>query len=178
MRIGTRSVLAAIVMLAPLGATTLVRLSLTEMIQQSTGIVRARVVRSFAANRGADIYTHYQMEVLEDLKGTPGQTVDVAVPGGILNGVNQSVAGAPHLAVDQEYVVFLWTSRSGVTQIIGLSQGLFNVRPDAGGKAVLMRPSAGEPMLDSSGRLVKDQPFSLSLNDLRAAIGKVLEAGN
>ncbi len=174
MRSWTRQLLVAMLVTAPLGATTLAQLSLTEMIQQSTGIVRAKVVRSFAAYRGADIYTHYQLDVVENLKATPGSSVDVAVPGGYLNGVNQSVAGAPQLVVGQEYVVFLWTSKSGMTQIIGLSQGLFYVREDAGGNPVLIRPSTSEAMLDASGRLVKDQPVSLTLNDLRAAIGKAL----
>lgn len=162
---------------ATLCATTLQQLSMTEMIRQSTAIVRGKVVRSFASYRGADLYTHYQIEVLETLKGSPGRSVDLAVPGGYLNGVHQSVAGAPQLVVGQEYVVFLWTGKSGMTQVIGLSQGVFSVGVDAGGNAVLVRPGASEPVLDAAGRLVKDQPVSIALSELRARIAQVLGAG-
>jgi hypothetical protein len=168
---------AAILAAATLCATTLQQLSLTEMIQQSTAIVRGKVARSLASYRGADLYTHYQIDVLETLKGGTGRQVDLAVPGGYLNGVHQTVAGAPQLVVGQEYVVFLWTGKSGMTQAIGLSQGLFSVRVDAGGNTVLVRPGAGEPMLDASGRLVKDQPFSIALSELRARIAQVLGGG-
>ena len=37
------------------------------------------------------------------------------------------------LKIGDEYVFFVWTSRSGLAQIIGLSQGLFNVLPDGKG---------------------------------------------
>jgi hypothetical protein len=167
----------ALLVAAPLGATTLAQLSLADMIGQSTGIVRAKVTRSFASYRGSDIYTHYQLEVLENLKAAPAATADVAVPGGYLNGVHQTVAGAPQLIVGQEYVVFLWAGKSGMTQIIGLSQGLFQVRPNASGDPVLVRGGAGEMMVDASGRLTKDQPVSIALSELRSAIAKQLGGG-
>ena len=47
--------------------------------------------------------------------------------GGVAGGIRQSVSGAPELKPGQEYVLFLWTSRSGLTQVIGLSQGLFQL---------------------------------------------------
>ena len=74
----------------------------------------------------------------------------------------------------QEYVLFLWTSRSGLTQVIGLSQGLFKVSEEGSeggsGVAVAQRPAASELMLDRSGLPVEDRPVSMRLQDLRARV--------
>lgn len=151
-------------------ATTLEQLSMGSMIQQSTSIVRVRVTGSSTARHGSDIYTYYRLDVLETLKAGSQATSDVAVPGGTLNGVRQTVAGAPKLAGGQEYVLFLWTSRTGLTQVIGLTQGVFAVGKNTGGEPTLMRAAATETMLNAGGQPVKDQPVSLSLEALRGLV--------
>ena len=90
------------------------------------------------------------------------------MPGGVVDGIRQNVTGAPELKSGQEYVLFLWTSRAGLTQVIGLSQGRFSVFGD-----VVQRPPASELMLDRSGRPVENQTLELRLQDLR---GQVLQA--
>src|SRR5690242_13838712 len=119
--------LAGLAMVSSSRATILQPLSLDDIIRQSTGIVRARVSGSYSASRGQDIFTFYQLQVLETLKGPSASQMDVATPGGAARGQRQKVAGAPSLLPGGEYVIFLWTSRSGLTQVIGLSQGLFRV---------------------------------------------------
>jgi hypothetical protein len=151
-------------------ATTLSQLTVADMIEQSTAIVRAKVQGSFAVNRNGTIYTYYHLAVTENLKSTTPSTLDVAVPGGSLGRVSQSVAGAPELKTGSEYVLFLWTSKSGLTQIIGLSQGAFDVRTNAAGQLVLARPAIAERMLDSAGRKVTDKGATLTLDDLRGRV--------
>src|SRR5580700_5775258 len=129
--------LASLAALACARATTLRQLSLEDMIQQSTGIVRAQVTGSTGVLRGQNIYTYYHLHVLEAAKGGTSRDVDVAVPGGTVNGMRQVTVGAPELTTGHQYVVFLWTSRSGLTQIIGLSQGLFLARSEGPGKISL-----------------------------------------
>lgn len=168
------STIAAVTLALGTGeATTLLRLSTDEMIRQSTAIVRAKVTASSSSFRGRDIYTHYQFQVLETLKAS-GAAAEVAVPGGVAGGLRQMVPGAPTLSVGQEYVIFLWTSRSGLTQVIGLSQGLFNVLHDQAGNAVLVRPSAPGLMLDRAGNVVDDAAVTMTLTDLRTQTQKVL----
>jgi hypothetical protein len=154
-------------------ATTLEQLSMAQMIQQSTAIVRAKVTGSFAANRNGTIYTFYRLQVTENLKSTTPASAEVAVPGGALGRMTQSVAGAPELKTGGEYVLFLWTSRSGLTQIIGLSQGAFDVRT-SGGSALLSRPASSEQMLDGQGHPVKDQAATLGLDELRVRVKQVI----
>jgi hypothetical protein len=157
-------------------ATTLEQLSLDDMIQQSSGIVRAQVTGSSSGLRGQNIYTYYHMQILETAKpGSHGvREVDVAVPGGTVNGMRQVAVGAPELTTGSQYVVFLWTSRSGLTQIIGLSQGLFLAVPDGSGRISLTRPAATDLMLDQNGKAVEAQALGLKWSDLRARIQKGL----
>src|ERR1700689_3686072 len=169
--------------LTSLLGSTLQRLSLSDMIQKATIIVRGTIQPgTSAALRGPLIYTHYQLSVTTTLKGAPGQTpvqnIDVAVPGGALNGIQQPVAGAPTLNPGQDYVFFLWTSKSGLTQVIGLSQGLFAVTQNSAGAAVIVRPASISMMLNQSGQVVTDQPVSMTLTALRSEIQSVLGAGN
>jgi hypothetical protein len=164
---------------ASLAGSTLHRLSLNEMAQQSTLIVRGTIQPgTSAALRGALIYTHYQLSVTAAYKGAPGQSVDVAVPGGALNGLQQPVAGAPLLTAGQDYLMFLWTSKSGLTQVIGLSQGLFNVTTNAQGQAIVSRGPASATMLDSSGNIVTDSNLQMPLTQLVGLIQTALGGGS
>jgi hypothetical protein len=171
MRIPAHFVLL-LALVASCRATTLQKLGLDDMIQQSTGIVRAKVSGSYAALRGSDIYTYYRLDVLESFKGTIQR--EIAVPGGAAGGRRQVVAGAPELTTGQEYVLFYWTSKSGLTQLIGLSQGLFSERAGVPGNPLLVRPASTEAMLGRDGKAIQDQPASLRLSDMRARVRETL----
>lgn len=159
----------------PLSASTLQRLSLNDMIQKSTLIVRGTIQPgSSAALRGALIYTHFNLAVTTAFKGSPKSTIDVAVPGGALSGMQQPVAGAPMLVPGHEYVLFLWTSKSGLTQVIGLSQGLFNVSTNAQGQVIVSRNPTVSAMVDASGNSVTDSGLQMPLAQLTAKIQSVL----
>src|SRR5436190_24187523 len=80
---------------AQLGAATLSRLTLDDMINQSTTIVRARISGSYAAARGSFIYTFYQAQVTGQWKGASQAIVEIAVPGGTANGLRQVFPGPP-----------------------------------------------------------------------------------
>jgi hypothetical protein len=165
--------------LAFLQAATLERLSLDETIQESTAIVRGRVLGSHAAFRGSVIYTHYRVQVLERWKGGIQSTLEVLVPGGVSAGLRQTYTGVPELVNGKEYVLFLWTGRSGLTQIIGYTQGVFEL-PKAAGKGETMahRAASTETMLDrATGRPVKDEPLRISLSALSSRIAAVLAKG-
>ncbi len=156
------------------GAVTLERLSIDDLVSRSTAIIRGRVQGTEAHSRGALVYTHYAVQVVERLKGPERASWDVAVPGGITGGVRQTIAGAPQLKPGAEYILFLWTGRDGLTQILGLSQGLFLVESETG-EAVASRPATSEALLDArSGQMVADQPVRLRVRDLRAKAARAV----
>ncbi len=164
--------------LVPTYAATLQQLSLDEMIAQSTAIVRGKVSGAYAAARGPLIYTYYAIQVSETLKGASQTSMTVAVPGGTANNLRQTVPGAPELHAGDEYVFFLWTGKSGVTQIIGLTQGLFKLAPSDSGDPVATRTASAELMLErGTGRPVKDQTLVMNLSDLRSRIASTLGQG-
>jgi hypothetical protein len=156
-------------------SATLERLSLDDMIVESTAIARARITGSYTAKRGPVIYTYYQIQTTEQLKGPGASTV--AVPGGTFNTLRQTFPGAPELKAGNEYVLFLWTGPSGITQIIGLTQGLFRLSAAASGEPTATRAASAEVMLErGTSRQVKDETLVMSLSQLRARIANQLGA--
>jgi hypothetical protein len=169
-------VLGLFVCAAP--AVTLQQLSIDQMSQAATAIVRARVTGSSASFTGSSIYTHYQLQVTENWKGfTP---TEVAVPGGVATQASgktyrQSVPGVPQLTVGTEYVMFLWTSpTTGITQLIGFSQGVFNLNPQADGSTLAIRPLIPEMILDNTGHRVIDQGIQVNVNSLKTQVSHAL----
>jgi hypothetical protein len=144
------------------------------MIAKSTAIVRGKVGQSWAAFSGPVIYTHYQVQVSESYKGAAAGTVDVVVPGGVAGSLRQTFAGTPVLNSGEEYVLLLWTGRNGLTQVIGLTQGLFSL--DRGQTDPLAtRAASRELMLDpKNGKPVKDQTLVMRLSELRTRISTTL----
>ena len=161
--------------LASLPAATLERLSLDDLISKSTAIVRGTVTESWAASAGPIVYTHYKIQVSENLKGNARNWVEIVVFGGTVNGVHTSSAGSPSLKTGDQFVFFLWTSKAGLTQIMGLTQGLFTLPQDGSTDPMATRPPTRELMLDpATARPVKDAALSMRLSDLRSRIAKTL----
>jgi hypothetical protein len=162
----------------PVSAATLEKLTLDDMALKSTTVVRVRVLDSYVQQHGALLYTHYRVQASEWWKGSGPATLDVVVPGGTLSGIRQSISGAPKLAAGSDHVLFLWKSPRGLTHILGLSQGLFDVAKNAAGETVATRAASTERIIDrSSGRTVADEPLTFRLSDLRQRVNTSLAAG-
>ena len=155
----------------PLQSATLERLSFDDMVQKATAIVRGTVTSSSVARQGPLIYTHYTIQVTERFKGPAGTSVAIVVPGGTLNNMRQSFAGTPLFHTGEDYFFFLWTGSSGLTQILGLTQGLFAVSGASSANPIATRAASSEVMLDpATGHQVKDQTLIMNLKDLRSQI--------
>jgi hypothetical protein len=162
----------------PLQGATLERLSLDDLIARSAAIVRGTVSDSWAAFTGSIIYTHYIIQVGETLKGASRNRVEIVVTGGTVNGLSQNFSGSPTLAKGDEFVFFLWTSKAGLTQIMGLTQGLFALPENGSSDPTATRPPTRELMLDpATAHPVKDAALSMRLSDLRSRIAKTPATG-
>jgi len=156
-----------------LSAATLVQLSLTDLIRQSTTIEHATVLSSWAAASGRVVYTHYKVQISEQMKGPA--ISEIVVLGGAANGMVQAFAGAPQLNPGEDYVFFLYTNQAARTYVTGLTQGLFRVNVDGTANPGLTRNASRERVLDpKTGRQVLDQTLSMKLADLRTQIASVL----
>jgi hypothetical protein len=170
-------VIACACHMRPLQCATLERLTLNDMIAKSTAIVRGKVTDSWAAFTGRLIYTHYQIQVSETYKGAGPNRLEIVVTGGTAKGLHENFSGSPILNKGDEFVFFLWTSKAGLTQIMGLTQGLFALPPGGGADPMATRPPTSELMLDrATARPVKDAALSLRLSELRSRIATTLAA--
>lgn len=160
--------------LAALNAATLERLTIEQMAQQASAVVRGRVGEARTARFGALVYTLHRFEAAEKWKGAPIAGLEVAVLGGTYEGVTYRFAGAPELKAGDEYVLFLWTGPSGRTQIVGLSQGVFRVvqRADA---AVVVRTEAKDSVFAGEDGARRSQALEMTLDQLVASVRAALE---
>ncbi|MCA2981364.1 MAG: hypothetical protein INH41_02650 [Myxococcaceae bacterium] len=111
----------------PAFATVVMALSLDELVARAPLIVRGTVQRSVTswddAHRG--IWTWTELTVREPLKGRAPATVLVKQPGGVVDGVGQSVAGAARFEPSEDVVLFLEPAvdEKGAFVLMGLSFG-------------------------------------------------------
>jgi hypothetical protein len=162
-----------------LQCATLQRLPLDDMMNRSSTIVRGKVTDSWASLTGSVIYTHYRIQVIENFKGPRQAAVEIMVPGGVVDNLQQNFSGSPALNKGDEFVFFLWTSKAGITWITGLTQGLFALSPDAAAAdRMATRAPSRELMLDpGTARPVRDGALSMRLSELRGRIASTLAAG-
>jgi hypothetical protein len=158
-------------------AATLEKLTVDQMAQQSTLIVRGRITGCAGEARNSVIYTRCSVAVSETWKGSARSQVDFIVPGGRVRTLSQTFTGTPRFNADEQYVLFLWVGRSGTPQIIGLSQGVFDVSVKPTGETSVRREASTELMLDSNGKRIQDEAISSSLSELRQQVNRALAGG-
>ena len=151
-------------------AATLEQLSNERLIDESTEIVRGTVVYCNQIYRQPVIWTVCEINVSERFKGPSAAKIQVAIPGGTASGLRQSFEGSPTLTRNGEYLFFLWQGKSGLKQIMGLSQGLLNVARDEMGSLILTRVKAEDRMVDATGNLVADPGVNIRLSEFKAKI--------
>ena len=156
-------------------AATLEQLSTDRLIDESTEIVRGTVSYCSYLYRAPMIWTVCEVNVTERFKGsaTSGAAatkVQVAIPGGVASGYRQTFEGTPALERNSEYLFFLWQGKSGLKQIMGLSQGLLSIAKDEKGNLVAVRPASAERMINASGQPVQDPGWTSSISDLAGRI--------
>ena len=170
-----RFVVTTLALSLTVAGATLERLSLDEMTQKSTAIVRAKAVSSVTSFVGSTIYTKTQFQVLERWKGPEAATVEVSEPGGTVGTRNQNYSGVPRFVNGQEVVLFLWTGPSGRTQVIGLTQGVFQVERSGSAEEEAVREPSGEAMLaPGTGEMVRDEVLKLPLKSLQTRVKSAL----
>ena len=115
----------------PATATTLVRMSLSQLAQASSTIVQGHVVAQTTRVNPAHtrIMTYTTVQLDKALKGQPPATLTIEQPGGTIGNVHVRVPGTAFLRPQTDYVLFL-EPVSGTTQtyhMVGMMQGAFRV---------------------------------------------------
>lgn len=160
-----------------LRATTLERMSMDDIATKSTTIVRGTVGSCAGELRHTMVFTRCEINVTETWKGTAAAKSTVYVPGGAARGLRQNITGVPQLAAGQEYVFFLWSGRSGINQIIGLTQGVFELRSE-GKTTVATRAAANARVVDANGSVTVDQDLRYTATELKQMVTRILEGAS
>jgi len=118
---------------ATISATSFIAADLSAITREAQTIARGRVisVESRWSDDRSRIETLVTLEPETYLKGTLGSSVEFVVPGGRLGRYRSIVVGAPSFEAGQRVIVFLAGGAPNLPHVIGLSQGLFRVVPDA-----------------------------------------------
>lgn len=103
--------------------------SLRDLTAASEIIVEGRVVRSWTAwdVKHLYIWTHYEVQTSDVLKGARGGTVTVSEPGGTVDDVHQLFSGTVAYAVGEQVVLFLYRTPLGYLRTRGGAQGKVSV---------------------------------------------------
>ena len=127
------AVLLGLWLAPPASATTLVRMSLSQLAQASSTIVEAHVVAQTTRVNASHtrIYTYTTVQLDKALKGSPPTTLVIEQPGGTVGNVHVRVPGTALLRPQSQYILFLEPARSTQAyHMVGMMQGAFRVYKD------------------------------------------------
>jgi hypothetical protein len=141
--------------IARLDAITVVPMTFEQLVQESDAVIYARVgqVRGQWTADRRSIESVVTLDALRYFKGGFGESVHLRLPGGEAGGRLSVLPGAPVLRQGELVVVFLRSQPPAIPTVLGLTQGLFRVVPDARTGVALVTP----PPLKSStvGRVIR-----------------------
>jgi len=155
---------AGLLLAAPVGGGTAVRMELPALVEGADLILEGRVLRRRGVLDPARerIETEYVLAVGRTFQGEPLATRTVRLPGGVLpDGRGMVLPGLPELAVGEEAILFLARAdAAGMRMPVGLAQGRFRVVTSATGVRSLVREQADLHLLDPRTGVVSPAPHS------------------
>jgi hypothetical protein len=129
------AVFVGVLMAAAASATTLVRMSLDQLAEASTEIVRGHVVsqQTLWNPERTRIYTYTTLALEQTYKGNPPSALVVQQPGGTIGKVRVFVAGTIQFHLQAGYVLFLERSPADPSKFlpVGMMQGAYRIYHDA-----------------------------------------------
>lgn len=123
------------------------------------------------------IETHYELEVLEDLRGISAPRFTLVQPGGYLAqaGRGTAIPGLRNFAVGEELVLFLTREGPGGWRLpVGLAQGVLRVQRDERGRPTLERDTSCLTLLEPGG--ASQSPGARQSLDFGATMGSLRES--
>src|SRR5689334_15723038 len=165
-----------------LRATVLVPAEFHEIVSGSQIIVYGRVaaVRAEWSDDRSRIDSIVSVTAGTYLKGGPGSTVTLRVPGGQIGRYRNVMIGAPQFQRGDEAVFFLTASGPSIAHIFGLSQGLYRVSVDTRTGQRLVVPPVLMSESAQAQPIVRGDPArrQLSLDEFASTVRQAMLAGS
>jgi hypothetical protein len=137
--------LAVAIISVPAGATTLVHMSLEQLSQASTDIVRGHVVYQESSWDAFHklMLTVTQVAIEQRMKGQAPELIEIEQPGGKIGNVRLYVPGTVHFLPGAKYLLFVEPARTAPSRylVVGMTQGAYRIYQDAAiGEERVLRP--------------------------------------
>jgi hypothetical protein len=129
---------------SPARAATVVPLTLEEMERMASDVCVGTVEHTEAAwdEDHRRIETRVRLRVESRLKGSPGDTLMLVVPGGVVGEIGMRVPGAPGFRRGERVLLLAEPGRAGSVRPVGLFQGRLRIRHD---------PARGVDLVEAPG---------------------------
>jgi hypothetical protein len=116
--------------------TTFARLSISQMSQRASAIVRAQCVASTVVEVSGEIWTLTTFDVQEIWRGAAPSRITVRLLGGTSGNLTSHVAGIPRFRPGEQVILFLSPmkhfSGPGEFSVVSWQQGTFRIQRDRG----------------------------------------------
>ena len=159
-------------------ATAVKHATLDALVENATRVVQVKVTSENAA-WDADkrrIWTTYNVQVIDTLKGESVFSFPVRVRGGEVGDRAQYIPGAPRLEVDSEYVLFTRLDNDEKYQILAMGQGRFNVTREEGEDATVINSMSGVRVIQTEEGTEKPSPISDTLENFKTRVRDLVDA--
>ena len=134
-------------------ATTLSRLKLEDLAQESTAVARLRCLGTTSRWERGEIWTETRFEVLQREKGALPGIVTVRLLGGSVGHLHSRVEEVPAFHTGEEVYLFPWGHEGEPYQVLGWSQGTFRIaRNPQSGLEIVTQDSASSAVFDPHAR--------------------------
>jgi hypothetical protein len=170
--------IALLAVAAVASATTLSRLKLEDMAQESTAVARMRCLGATSQWEQGEIWTETRFEVLELEKGALPGIVTVRLLGGSVGHLHSHVDEVPLFRTGEEVYLFLSAREGKPYQVLGWSQGTFRVaRNPQSGLETVTQDSASAAIFDPQAHTfrrggIRNLPVALFKAKLHKALRK------
>src|SRR5579859_5738472 len=159
-------------------ATTLSRLKLEDLAQESTAVARLRCLGTTSRWERGEIWTETRFEVLQREKGALPGIVTVRLLGGSVGHLHSRVEEVPAFHTGEEVYLFLWSHEGEPYQVLGWSQGTFRIaRNPQSGLEIVTQDSASSAIFDPHARTfrrggIRNLPVAIFRAKLHRALRK------
>jgi len=161
-------------------ATTLERMTLSQLATAAQVIARVRCTGSTSRHEDGSIWTFTDFVIEESYKGAPGAHLTIRLPGGRDGHLLETVEGAPRFLPGEEAIVFLERTRSGDWSISAWAEGTFRIARDPETRrATITQDSSAMALFDPATRTFRSEGIvRMPLAEFLTTLGAAMSNGD
>jgi hypothetical protein len=134
-------------------ATTLKRMSITDLSRAARTVVRARCITNSTRWEAGEIWTFTTFDVEEIWKGSAPAQITVRMLGGSAGNLTSTVSGVPRFSPGEELILFLERTPAQDFSIVSWMQGTFRIAHNhTTGEETATQDTAAFPVFDPALR--------------------------